>query len=201
MEQKHVPDDFAFAQIVFLYKKGNHENPENYRPISLLNTTYKIFAHILKASIDAHIGSTQFGFRKGRSTAEALFCVRRLTEVVEQGHERLFLIFLDWEKAFDKIDHEKMFLSLARLNIPEDMLGAIKALYRMPMFQVNHNSHTSSRFMQRTGTRQGCPLSPFLFILTMHVMFSDVKDSVNDTKRRKTFQGINFQELLYADDT
>ena len=198
--KKHVPDDFAFAQIVFLYKKGNHENPENYRPV-----TDKIYAYILKVrianAIDAHIGSTQFGFRKGRSTAEALFCVRRLTDVVEQGHERLFLICLDWEKAFDKIDHEKMFLSLARLNIPEDMLDAIKALYRIPMFQVNHNSHTSNRFTQRTGIRQGCPLSPFLFILTMHVMFSDVKDSFQDTNRRKSFQGINFQELLYADDT
>ena len=119
--------------------------------------------------------------------------MRRLTDVVEQGHERLFLICL-----VDKIAHEKMF---ARLNIPEDMLDAIKALYRMPMFQVSHNSHTSNRFAQRTGIRQGSPLSPFLFILTMRVMFSDVKDSIQDTNRRKTFQGINFQELLYADDT
>ena len=51
--------------------------------------------------------NTQFGFKKGKSTAQALFCVRRLTDVVEQGHESLFLVFMDWEKAFDKIDHEE----------------------------------------------------------------------------------------------
>ena len=96
---------------------------------------------------------------------------------------------------------EKMFLSLARLNIPENMLDAIKVRYRMPMFQANHNSQTSNRFKQRTGIRQGCPVSPLLFILTMHVMFSDVQNSFQDTNRRKTFQGINFQQLLYADDT
>ena len=66
--------------------------------------------------VASQIWKTQFGFRKGKSTAEALFCVRRLTDVVEQGHESLFLIFLDWEKAFDKIDHEK--------NVP--FIGKIK---------------------------------------------------------------------------
>ena len=95
---KYVPDDFAFAYIASLYKKGNHDNPENYRPISLLNTAYKLHAYMitvrLAAAIDLHLGDTQFGFRRGKSTAEALFCVRRLTDVVEQGHERLFLIFL-----------------------------------------------------------------------------------------------------------
>ena len=204
-EAKHVPDDFAAAQVASVYKKGNHDNPENYRPISLLNTTYKLCAYMLKTriaeSIDSQIWNTQFGFRKGKSTAEALFCVRRLTDVVEQGHESLFLIFLDWEKAFDKIDHEKMFHSLERLSIPVELLDAIKSLYRMPLFQVTHGSQKSKWFKQRTGIRQGCPLSPYLFILTMHVMFSDVKDRFNDPRLQKTFQGINFQDLLYADDT
>ena len=202
---KYVPDDFAAAHIASIYKKGSHDNPENYRPTSLLNTTYKIYAYMLKTriadAVDSQIWSAQFGFRKGKSTAEALFCVRRLTDVVEQGHEKLFLIFLDWEKAFDKIDHEKMFQSLMRLSIPDEILDAIKSLYRLPLFQVTHKTQQSDWHAQRTGIRQGCPLSPYLFILTMHVMFSDVKDKFNDPRHRKTFQGINFQDLLYADDT
>ena len=202
---KYVPDDVAFAYIASLYKKGNHDNPENYRPISLLNTTYKLYAYMIKvrlaAAIDSYLGDTQLGFRKGKSTAEALFCVRCLTDVVEQGRERLSLIFLDWEKAFDKIDHQKMFQSLERLNIPPEIMDAIKSLYRMPLFQVKHKRQSSEKFLQTTGIRQGCPLSPYLFILTMFVMFTDVKDKFNNPRQRKTFQGINFHELLYADDT
>ena len=101
--------------------------------------------------LDSQIWNTQFGFRKGKSTAEALFCVRRLTDVVEQGHENLFLVFLDWEKAFDKIYHEKMLQSLKRVNIPDEILEAIKSLYRMPLFQVTHKTQQSDWYTQRTG--------------------------------------------------
>ena len=204
-QTKQVPDDFTNAFIASLYKKGDHENPENYRPISLLNTTYKIFAFVLKvrlaSALEKHLHQTQFGFRKGRSTVDPLFCLRRITDVVEQGSDQLVLIFLDWEKAFDKINHQKMFQSLRRLNIPEDLLAAISSLYRHPQFQVTHCERNSGWLPQRTGIRQGCPLSPYLFILTMHVMFEDVKKKSNDPRHRKKFQGINFQELLYADDT
>ena len=204
-QTKQVPDDFTNAFIASLYKKGDHENPENYRPISLLNTTYKIFAFVLKvrlaSALEKHLHQTQFGFRKGRSTVDPLFCLRRITDVVEQANDQLVLIFLDWEKAFDKINHQKMFQSLRRLNIPEDLLAAISFLYRHPQFQVTHCERNSGWLPQRTGIRQGCPLSPYLFILTMHVMFEDVKKKSNDPRHRKKFQGINFQELLYADDT
>ena len=204
-QTKEVPKDFTNAYIASIFKKGDHENPENYRPISLLNTTYKIFAYILKMrlaeALEQHLHPTQFGFRKGRSTVDPLFCLRRITDVVEQGNDPLVLIFLDWEKAFDKINHQKMFQSLRRLNIPDPLIAAIESLYKHPQFQVTHRDRNSDWLPQRTGIRQGCPLSPYLFILTLHVMFEDVKRRSCDPRHRKKFQGINFQELLYADDT
>ena len=60
-------------------------------------------------ALDSEFCNTHVGFRKGKSTAEALFCAKRLTDVVKQGYGNLFLVFLDWEKAFHKIDREKYF--------------------------------------------------------------------------------------------
>ena len=94
-----------------------------------------------------------------------------------------------------------MFLSVERLQIPAELLSNIKRLCKNPTFQAIFNDQKSTWQKQRTGIRQGCPLSPYLFILTMHVMFADVKGDFNDPLHNKTFQGINFQELLYADDT
>ena len=128
----------------------------------------------------------QFGFRSSRSTIDPLFCLRRLTDVVEQGHDKFILIFLDWEKAFDKISHEKMFQSLHRMSIPVEILDAIKAIYQKPMFQVMHRDKFSSWLSQRTGIRQGCPLSPYLFIVTMHVLFHDVHRRFNDPRTHAT---------------
>ena len=141
----------------------------------------------LAMALEEHLSPTQFGFRASRSTIDPLFCLRRLTDVVEQGHDKLILIFLDWEKAFDKISHEKMFQSLHRMSIPAEILDAIKAIYQKPMFQVMHRDKFSSWLSQRTGIRQGCPLSPYLFIVTMHVLFHDVHRRFNDPTLRKNF--------------
>ena len=127
---KLVPDAFTQAHIASLDIKGDHENPENYRPIALLNVSYKIYAYILKSRLalalekNTSASPTQFGFRAARSTIDPLFCLRRLTDVVEQGHDKLVMIFLDWEKAFDEINRDKMFQSLHRMNIPDESLSA-----------------------------------------------------------------------------
>ena len=96
--EQRVPDSFTQAHVCCLHKKGAHYNPENNRPISLLNTCYKVFAGVIEvrlASIlENYIGDTQYGFRSKRSTAEPLYCVHRLTDFAEQGHDPLFLIFL-----------------------------------------------------------------------------------------------------------
>ena len=108
-----------------IYKKGNPECLENYRPISLLQATYKILAALIKeridAGIDQYVHKTQYGFRKAKSTAQALFIARRLMDLSEREGSNITLVLLDWEKAFDKIDHSSLMEALERLNIPKKL--------------------------------------------------------------------------------
>ena len=135
------------ANIASLFKKGDHENPENYRPISLLNISYKILAYIMheriSSKIDKLLGDNQSGFRRKRSTIDPIYCVRRLQDLAESGKDRMVMIFLDWEKAFDKIDHDKMFHALERLNIPKDIIDMIKGMYTDTYFRVQQFDQAS----------------------------------------------------------
>ena len=118
-----LPTELEEANVVTLYKKGNVEDPANYRPISLLNSLYKIYASIIQTrladTIDDRISKRQFGFRKARSTNEPLFGARRLQDYAEATAEQMFIVFLDWEKAFDKIDQEMLIAAMKRLHLPE----------------------------------------------------------------------------------
>ena len=77
----------------------------------------------------------------------------------------------------------------------------IAALYRKPEFRVEHGAELSETKGQRYGIRQGCPLSPYLFILVMHVMFGDIKQRSADHISPGLIPGVAFSELAYADDT
>ena len=86
----------------FAIQKGDPNNLENYRPISLLNTFYKILAMILKNKIEEasedRLMSTQFGLRKDKSTTQAMYVARREQEFAERAGLPGTMIFLDWER-------------------------------------------------------------------------------------------------------
>eukprot|EP00969_Alexandrium_andersonii_P147644 6528491-Alexandrium_andersonii.AAC.1 len=104
-----MPQDWKEAQIVGIYKKGSPHDPANFRPISLLNVTYKLFAAVVAArlqiEVEPKLRSSQFGFRGGRSSADPIHIVRRSQDLIQgKQHSTLHLLFLDWSKAFDRLD-------------------------------------------------------------------------------------------------
>lgn len=114
---------------------GNATLPENYRPISLLPTGYKILAalihqRLLDGSVDAKIRETQFGFRPKRNCSEALMLIRRMiTASHEMKSESLSMVFLDWAKAFDRIRGDSLLKALRRFGLPEQFVNMIGAIY------------------------------------------------------------------------
>ena len=110
----------------------------NYWPISLLSTMYKLLAAIIKKrlenKIDKYLQQTQHGFRKKRGMADAMQCIRRIVDKGEMTETKTILVLLDWEKTFDKVEHEGLFQALRRMNIPTKFINVIRAVYNKPTF-------------------------------------------------------------------
>ena len=203
--QESVEDEVTQALVILLFKKGDKSNLANYRPISLLNTNYKLLAAIIQKriadSLDKHLQRTQYGFRQQKGTTQATHYVRRIVEKGEMTRTKTLMVLLDWEKAFDKVKHEKLFEALARMNIPTKIINMVKALYKNPTFRIEMDNQESAWTPQQTGIRQGCPLSPYLFLIVMSCLFHDVHLNDHLKLEEHRVKGMNEDEILYADDT
>ena len=207
-DEKNIPEEWHTSVLALLHKKGDTSLPENYRPISLLAIGYKLLAWMLQKRIqnggaENRIRSTQFGFRPGRSTSQAISIARRMFEAAETCQSPgLVAVLLDWSKAFDRIKHDTLLDALRRFGIPLDMLNMIEAIYKHRSFVLRDPVANSSERPQAAGIAQGCPLSPYLFVIVQSVMFFDVDNRM--VGLHGDIQEPNYlacSDLLYADDT
>ena len=82
---------------------------------------------------------------------------------------------LDWEKAFDKVLQDRMTKAIERLGVPDNIINMISAIYKEPNYTIVDKDTATDPRIQQTGIRQGCPLSPHLFIVLMTVIMYDVE--------------------------
>ena len=174
-EGNAIESEATRAQVILIYKKGDKNNLANYRPISLLNTNYKLYIAILQKRLadvlDPHLQNTQYGFRANRGTINALHYIRRIVEKSEKTEAKTLLVLLDLEKAFDQVIHTKLIDALKRMNVPGKMTSAIQELYRQPTFRASMENVDGDWTKQETGIRQGCPRSPYLILIFMSRLF------------------------------
>ena len=113
----------------------------------------------------------------------------------------MLMVLFDWEKAFDKIDRGSIFESMERLNIDPKIINIVKMLYQKTEFMVEMDGYQSEWKTQETGIRQGCPLSPYLFLVVMTVMSHDIHQELDGDLITHRIPGAEFDEVMYADDT
>ena len=203
-DEKSLPDAWRIASVVLLFKKGDTALPQNYRPISLLAVGYKVLAalihrRLLQGGCEERMRPSQYGFRPGRGTADALMLARRMIDAAHLHNSGgLLFLLLDWAKAFDRIKTDSMMIALKRFGLPEAVISMIDGIYQSRTFVIRDHSGTSSERPQESGIAQGCPLSPYLFIIVQTVMLHDVFGSLD---LRQEPEYIVTRDMLYADDT
>ena len=198
-----MSDEQKRAIINLIPKKG--KDPlylNNWRPISLLNSDYKILAKCialrLNKVIPSIISSDQTGFVQGRFIGENIRLTLDMIDYINQNNLSGFLLLVDFEKAFDKLEWEFIFHALRFFNFGPDLISWVKVLYKDISSCIINNGHATDFFPVRCGVRQGCPLSPLLFNIGIELLSLWIR---ND----KHINGIslcnaNIRLSLYADD-
>ena len=196
-------------QCVFslLYKKGDPENLENWRPISLLNVDYKILARVLAERLQKIlpkiISLDQQGYIKNRFIGYNIRQIQDIIDYTDALDIEGAVLFLDFKKAFDTVEWDFMHCVLRKFGFKGYFIEWVKIMYTNISSSVINNGWQSSFFNISRGIRQGCPLSALLFIIVAEILAitirncSDIKGitvNLNDSEHK-----IKITQL--ADDT
>ncbi|KAG7546653.1 Zinc finger CCHC-type [Arabidopsis suecica] len=193
--------------LVLIPKSTNAVRTTDFRPISCLNTVYKVISKLLSTRLQwllpQVISPSQSAFMPGRILAENVLLA---TEVV-QGYNRKnieprAMLKVDIRKAFDSVNWDFILSALRALRIPEKFVGWISECITTPTFSVCLNGNSSGYFKSAKGLRQGDPLSPYLFVLAMEV-FTRLLQSRFDQgyiSYHPRTSGISLSHLMFADD-
>ena len=190
--------------ITLMPKKGKDTSLiKNWRPLSLLNVDYKLIAKCvagrIKDKLPKLINPAQTGSVKGRYIGENIIKILDILTYTEENEIPAILMTIDFEKAFDNVSWQFTEMCLKRLNFGEEVIKWFKILYNRIKCCVANNGWTTEFFEPSQGVRQGCPLSPYLFVLVVEFLGNHIRTN-------KKIKGIKVKDnisLIYqfADDT
>ena len=167
------------AIISLSFKKGDRLLHKNWRPISLLNVDYKLCARALAGrllKVIHHVVSPdQTCGVPGRYIGENVALLRDMVDLANERDLPVAILSLDQEKAFDRVDWQFLFSTLSAMGFGHTFISWVKLLYSNVRSTVFVNGYFSDPFSPSRGVRQGCPLSPLLYVLTMEVLACNIR--------------------------
>jgi hypothetical protein len=178
----------------------------NYRPISLCNLCYKVITKIianrLKPFLSRSISIEQMGFLQGRRIQDAIGTTHESLHSIKKKRLKALVLKLDLRKAYDCIDWDHLRMILLKIGVGIQMTNWIMACVTSPAFAVLINGEATDFFRSGRGVRQGCPLSPLLFILVMEGLNILLKNSMESGSISgiKVSRLIKVLHILFVDD-
>ncbi|KAL5155233.1 LINE-1 retrotransposable element ORF2 protein [Glycine soja] len=179
MRSKRMPEEWRRSTLVPIYKnKGDIQNCANYRGIKLMSHIMKLWERVIERRLrkETQVTENQFGFMPGRSTMEAIYLLRRVMEQYRMDQQDLHLIFIDLEKAYDRVPREILWKALEKKGVRVAYIRAIQDMYDRVSTSVRTQGGESDDFPITIGLHQGSTLSPYLFTLILDVLTEQIQE-------------------------
>jgi len=170
---------------------------KNYRPITLMNVAYKIFATVLSNRLseimESKLGEYQAGFRPNRSTVDNIFILGQMHEKCYEHIIQLHNTFTDFNHAIDSINRSTIIQALKEMQIPGKIVRLVNTVTQYTKAKIKLNNEYTEQIDVKTAIKQGDPLSTMLFSTVMEMLMRKLEIRGNITTRLK-------QACVYADD-
>jgi len=200
-EEEQIPSDWKRAIIVPIHKKKDKMECNNYRGVSLLCHSSKIFSRILlnrlRKRTEEILSEEQAGFRAGRSTIDQIFTLRQLAEKYIEMDRGLYVGYIDFKKAFDSVWREGLWRVMRHLGYEEKTVRILESMYQGTFSAVRAGGNLSDWFETTVGVLQGCALSPLLFNVFLEAIMGR---ALAEREEGAIIGGNLISNLRFADD-
>ncbi|XP_073986750.1 uncharacterized protein [Rhodnius prolixus] len=199
LETEMMPKQWDKSNIILIAKKGNTQDLNNFRPISLLSNFYKLFMMALKNRLIVLLNENQSieqaGFRSGFSTIDHLQAINQILEKAREYRITIYMALIDFQKAFDSVRHSYIYEALYKQGVHCKYIRILRYVYSHAKIQVRMD-RTGSEFEMGRGVRQGDPLSPNIFNAVLEQVFRELNWENLGIK----INGRKLNNLRFADD-
>ena len=206
LKSGQYPKAWSCALLIPIHKKGSREELTNYRGISILSSTSKLFCTILNTRLTTwaiennKLSQGQLGFIRGNRTSDAHIILNNLTSrYCHKKSKPFFACFVDLEKAFDKLPRDLLLKKLLNMGINGSFLNVINTMYTNDYIKVRVGDRMTKEIAVNQGVRQGCVLSPILFNLFLSD-FQSTLEKQSDTWPVFIDEHTKLHCILWADD-
>lgn len=178
LESERMPEEWRLSVLVPIFKnKGDVQSCGNYRGIKLLSHTMKVWERVVEARLrgEVPICEQQYGFMPGKSTTDAMFALRMLMERYREGQKELHCVFVDLEKAYDRVPREELWHCMRKSGVVEKYVRIVQDMYEDSVTAVRCAVGMTDRFKVKVGLHQGSTLSPFLFAMVMDRLTDEIR--------------------------